>query len=63
MREQRLRPRGRFLRSILSLSIVLIALPAWTQTYQVIHVFTDQDNLYAGSVITQDAAGNLYGAS
>lgn len=63
MREQRLRPRGRFLRSILSLSIVLLALPAWTQTYQVIHVFTDQDNLYAGSVITQDAAGNLYGAS
>jgi uncharacterized repeat protein (TIGR03803 family) len=63
VREKKSCSRRLLLCSTLPLSLVLLALPAWTQTYTVIYAFTAQDNLYAGSTLAQDAQGNLYGAS
>ena len=47
----------------LSISFVLLALPAWTQTYKILYAFDDQSKLRAGSTIVQDKMGNIYGAS
>jgi uncharacterized repeat protein (TIGR03803 family) len=49
--------------SVLSLSIVLLALPLWSQTYKIIYAFTGQNKLSAGSTIARDSLGNFYGAS
>lgn len=49
--------------SALTISIFLLTLPAWTQTYKVLYTFTGPDNLGAGSSIARDNQGNLYGAS
>jgi uncharacterized repeat protein (TIGR03803 family) len=47
----------------LCLALVLVAFPAWSQSYKVIHSFTTEDQLVAGSTLAQDKLGNLYGAS
>jgi uncharacterized repeat protein (TIGR03803 family) len=39
------------------------ALPSSAQTYKVIYAFNGQNGLQAGSSLTNDKAGNLYGAS
>lgn len=57
-------PSGRVLvRLLLSFSILLLAVPARSQSYKVIYAFTGQNNLSAGSVIARDSLGNLYGTS
>jgi len=61
--ERRLPARRLLVRSTLSLCIVLLALPAWAQTYKIIYAFTGQNKLSAGSAIARDTLGNFYGAS
>jgi uncharacterized repeat protein (TIGR03803 family) len=54
---------SRVLVRALSFSVLVLALPAWSQNYKVIYAFTGQNNLSAGSTIARDKLGNFYGTS
>lgn len=45
------------------ISFFLLALPAWSQSYKILHAFDGQSKLVAGSTIVRDKVGNLYGTS